>query len=401
MIRHFLKLAWRRKRGNALLIVEVFASFLVVFVVATFALQLARWYRIPLGYDYRNVWSIAFDRQKRADDVWTPEEAAGFARLLREGKSLPGVESIAGALNAPYDFSTSVGGMSVNGRQISAEFTEVTDGFRDVMHLEVVRGRWFEPGDDVLAYKPIVVNQEFVRQAFSGNDPIGQALPRDPSEPEYRIVGVISDYRKGGELSIPGPYVIRRIPAGDPAGDPAVRPPQVLVVRAQPGADAGFEERLVRGLTAIMPDWNLEARALEANRATSFRTRLAPLLVLGLVAAFLLAMVALGLIGVLWQNVTRRAREFGLRRATGASQSDIQRQVLMEITLTAALGLAVGLVLVAQIPLVAFLSFVSPLVIAAGAVTAVVVVVGIAVAAGAYPSWLATRMAPADALRSE
>ena len=39
MIRHFLKLAWRRKRGNALLIVEVFASFLVVFAVATTAID--------------------------------------------------------------------------------------------------------------------------------------------------------------------------------------------------------------------------------------------------------------------------------------------------------------------------------------------------------------------------
>ena len=58
MIRHFLKLAWRRKRGNALLIVEVFASFLVVFAVATATIQLARSYRAPLGFDYENVWTI-------------------------------------------------------------------------------------------------------------------------------------------------------------------------------------------------------------------------------------------------------------------------------------------------------------------------------------------------------
>jgi ABC-type antimicrobial peptide transport system permease subunit len=73
----------------------------------------------------------------------------------------------------------------------------------------------------------------------------------------------------------------------------------------------------------------------------------------------------------------------------------------MEITLTAALGLAVGLVLVAQIPLISFVSFVSPVVIAAGAATATLVVIGIALAAGAYPSWLATRVQPADALRDE
>jgi putative ABC transport system permease protein len=165
--------------------------------------------------------------------------------------------------------------------------------------------------------------------------------------------------------------------------------------------DAGFEERLVRSLSAVMPEWSLEARSIESNRESSFRLRLTPLIVLGLVAAFLLAMVALGLIGVLWQNVTRRAREFGLRRAAGASQRDIQRQVLMEITLTASLGLAVGVVLVAQVPLIEFLSFFSPGVIVAGAVTAIFTVIAIALAAGAYPSWLATRVQPADALRDE
>jgi putative ABC transport system permease protein len=397
MIRHFLKLAWRRKRGNALLIVEVFASFLVVFVVATTAIQLARSYGHPLGFDYRNVWSIEVDRQKSTDDTWSPDETAGFARLLREGARIEGVASIAGALNAPYDFSTSLGGMQLNGRTITAEFTEVTDNFRDVLHLNVVRGRWFEAGDDVLAFRPIVVNAAFAREAFPGEDALGKSLPHDATEAESRIVGVVSDYRKGGELSLPGPFIIRRIPIGN--ND--VRPPQKLVVRALPGVDAGFEERLVRSLQAITPEWSLEARTLESSRATSFRLRLTPLIVLGLVAAFLLAMVALGLVGVLWQNVTRRAQEFGLRRAAGASQHDIQRQVLMEITLTAALGLVVGIVLVAQIPLIAFLSFVSKGVLAAGAAAAVAIVVGIALAAGAYPSWLATRIQPADALRDE
>jgi putative ABC transport system permease protein len=285
----------------------------------------------------------------------------------------------------------------VNGHTINAEITEVTDSFRDVLRLDVIRGRWFEAGDDALAYRPVIVNSAFAREAYPGEDPVGKSLPRDPSEAESRIVGVVSEYRKGGELSLPGPFLIRRIPVGSRD----VRPPQTLVVRARPGVDAGFEERLVRELQAVTPDWSLEARALESNRQTSFRARLAPLLVLGLVASFLLAMVALGLIGVLWQNVTRRAREFGLRRAAGASQHDIQRQVLMEITLTAALGLVVGFVLVAQIPLIEFLGFISKGVLAAGALTAALVVVGIALAAGAYPSWLATRIQPADALRDE
>ena len=35
MIRHLLRLVWNRKRANALLMLEIFFSFLVVFVVST------------------------------------------------------------------------------------------------------------------------------------------------------------------------------------------------------------------------------------------------------------------------------------------------------------------------------------------------------------------------------
>ena len=398
MIRHFIKLAWRRKRGNALLIVEILASFVVVFAVAVTAVQLARSYGRPVGFDYRNVWEVSVDRQKSTDDTWTPEETAGFARLLKEGAGIEGVETIAGAFNAPYDFSTMVGGITIHGQAVDPENTEVTDAFKDVVRVDLVRGRWFMPADDALAWKPIVVNQEMADIAYPGEDPVGKVLPVDGGDtPESRIIGVVSDYRKGGELSLSHPFIFRRTPIGDPK----VRPPQKLVVRARPGVDAGFEERLVRGLQQVMPDWTIEARSLASSRATSFRMRLAPLLILGLVAAFLLAMVALGMIGVLWQNVTRRAREFGLRRAAGASQRDIQRQVLMEITLTAGLGIAVGLVLVAQVRLVPLLSFLSAGTLAAGAVVAILVVVGLAMTAAAYPSWLATRVHPADALRDE
>ena len=63
----------------------------------------------------------------------------------------------------------------------------------------------------------------------------------------------------------------------------------------------------------------------------SFRSRLVPLALGATIAGFLMLMVALGLIGVLWQNVTRRTREIGLRRAAGASHGDIRRQVIMEV----------------------------------------------------------------------
>ena len=77
---------------------------------------------------------------------------------------------------------------------------------------------------------------------------------------------------------------------------------------------------MVKTLQSIAHGWsfnvvNLDecARSRTSARKTSSRSALSRL-----VAVFLLLMVVLGLTGVMWQNVTRRTREIGLRRATGA-----------------------------------------------------------------------------------
>jgi putative ABC transport system permease protein len=397
MIKHMFKLAWRRKSSSALLLVELLASFVVVFVVATSLVYLGLCWRQPLGYQWKNVWSISVERLKTQDDLWTPEEVRGYARLLREGAAIEGVAAIAGAMNAPYDNSTWNGDRPFGGHQVQMEYAEFTDGAREVLKLEVVKGRWFEPADDALPWTPMVVDEQFAREAFGDEDPIGKPFGTPPNDRDERIVGVVGDYRKGGELSIPIGMVMRRIPVGRDD----VRPPQVLLVRAVPGVDAGFEERLVTRLHAIMPDWTFEPRSLSDLRTESFRSRIIVFALGATIAGFLLLMVALGLIGVLWQNVTRRTREFGLRRAAGASQGDIRRQVIMEVVLTAAFALAAGALLAAQIPFLGIVPFVGVGTIAAGASIAGILVLATVVAAGWYPSVLATRIRPAEALRDE
>jgi putative ABC transport system permease protein len=397
MIGHLLKLAWRRKSSSALLLVELLASFVVVFVVATSVLYLALCWRLPLGYDWRGVWSVEIDRMKTTDDTWTPEEVQGYARLLREGAAIEGIQAIAGSMNAPYDFSTSSGTRTFGNHEVTMEFAEFTDGVREVLHLDVVKGRWFEPADDALPWSPVVVDEQFAREAFGDEDPIGKVFSAPPDSRDERIVGVVHDYRKGGELAVPGAFVMHRTPIGRED----VRPPQVLLVRAAPHVDEGFEERLVTRLHAIMPEWTFAARPLEDLRARSFQARLVPLVLGATIAGFLLLMVALGLIGVLWQNVTRRTREFGLRRAAGASQGDIRRQVIMEVVLTAAFALGIGTILAAQIPFLGIVPFVGAGTIAAGVIIASILVVATVIAAGLYPSVLATRIRPAEALRDE
>ena len=81
MIRHLLKLVWARKRANALLIIEIFFSFVVVFAVVTLATSMIIRWNKPLGFDYHNVWSasVSFPRLSAMNDT---DDAPGRAASL-------------------------------------------------------------------------------------------------------------------------------------------------------------------------------------------------------------------------------------------------------------------------------------------------------------------------------
>ena len=78
--------------------------------------------------------------------------------------------------------------------------------------------------------------------------------------------------------------------------------------------------------------------------------QLLPLIAAGIVAGFLMLMVVLGLTGVLWQNVTQRTREIGLRRAKGASRPYIYGQILGELMVMTTMAVLLGAVLLAHVP---------------------------------------------------
>src|SRR5262249_60359516 len=129
--------------------------------------------------------------------------------------------------------------------------------------------------------------------------------------------------------------------------------------------------------------------------------RLASVLAFGLVTGFLLLMVALGLTGVLWQNVTQRTREIGLRRAKGATIPRVHRQILGELTVMTSLALLAGVLVVVQFPLLDLLGYVRPAVFAASLAVSIAALYGVTLVCGWYPSRLATRVPPAEALRYE
>ncbi|HEY3569689.1 MAG TPA: ABC transporter permease [Thermoanaerobaculia bacterium] len=399
MTRHLLKLVWNRKRSNALMILEICVSFLVVFVVVTMGLFLLDNYRIPLGFEWKHVWNVRIGMgRNEASAGDAAAQQATLTRLFQEVRSLEPVEAAAGSFVVPFEQGGWEGTYKVQGRNVEMGVDRATVDFDKVLGLRLVSGRWFEEPDAAQSWEPVVIDQDLARTVYGTADPVGKALfDPNPGERPFRVVGVVRDFRKGGELLPNGNFLFRFSSLDHPEGQSF----RNLLIRVRPGTPAAFEETLVKRMQGVAPDWSFEVQPLPQVRATAFRFFLTPLIVAGTVAFFLLLMVGLGLIGVLWQNLLQRTREIGLRRAAGASRASVHRQVLLEQIVLTSLGVLLGTLLVIQVPILHLIGVLSDKVFTAGLLVAMAAMYLLSVLCALYPSSLAARVQPAEALRYE
>ena len=395
MIAHLFKLVWNRRRSNTLVVVEIFFCFLVVYAVLTAGAYLAEQYRYPLGFSYDNVWWVSVEYNDSPSFVQLQEQTA---RLLQAVQSMDEVERAGMAAISPYSGSSFIYSFEVQGHSFLSMKNSADATLDDVLGITVVRGRWFEEGDETHHWTPMIINEHLAREVYGNENPVGKVFPQvGGSERERRVVGVIRDFRQNGELSAPGNYFFDYAVSRDTN----VVSPQSIVFKVRPGTNAAFEEHVVKRLQTEVPSVKFRVESLADMRSFAMQIKLVPLIIAGVVAGFLLLMAGLGLVGVLWQNVARRTREIGLRRAVGARATDVYRQILGELFVLVSFGLLAGTLLVLQVPLLGLIGGVSTGVYLTGLAAALCVMYILAFVCGVYPGILATRVQPTEALHYE
>lgn len=408
MIGHLLKVVWNRRRTNGLILMELLVSFLGLCAVLTPVCDaLVNWSR-PLGFDYENVWQLDLSAphvrfgEAPPDDVWrTLEQVRTLMRDLEEVEAYSPL-----TVNVPFTTSLYASIAYYDGRPEHIVYAPVLPEMMEVLRLELVAGRWLEPGDDTLNWRPVVITSDFARAAFRSEDPIGQPLrfreangeikERGAEEKERRVVGIVSAYRNRGELQR-GSYTMFFPAPWGPGNEFAYD----HLLRVRPGVPVEFEEELLLAVHGIAPEWSANITPLSQARRALLRDSLLPMLIMGIVAVFFIVMVGLGLVGVLWQGVTRRTEELGVRRAMGATGRQVRGQILGELLTLTSIAVAIGLLLYLQLPLLA-INPGTPLHVYLLALTlALLTLYSFVTMCGLYPSWLATKVRPAEALQHE
>ena len=118
-------------------------------------------------------------------------------------------------------------------------------------------------------------------------------------------------------------------------------------------------------------------------------------------ASLALVLALVGVVGILAYSVQQHVRDFGVRRALGATTSDVLRLVVRDAARVVAAGAAIGLALsAASGRLIETMLFgVSPLDLQTFAIVPIVLAITAAVAI-VGPAWHAARIDPATALRN-
>jgi putative ABC transport system permease protein len=277
-------------------------------------------------------------------------------------------------------------------------FTSVDTNFFSEMHIPLVQGRTFVPGDGRGA--PVaVVSADVARRCWPGRSAIGQRLQRvnQPQKPWFTVIGVVGVTRSDGMDKPPVPHVYEPWAQNRWWWGPtevvlrSKEDPMSLVAPLRRDLALRFEDAYILRLH----------RLGDLVHDSAWRMNYAAQLSAGLAAVSLL-LAAIGIYGVLSHTVRERTREIGLRMALGASARHLgvfvtrQAFVAVAVGLFAGLGLSSGLVH----SLRALLFGVEPLDPVTFAATGLVLIAVVLLAA-AVPLRRAVRLAPITALRDE
>jgi predicted permease len=271
--------------------------------------------------------------------------AAAITRLfddsLAELARTPGVEAAAVSLELPYtrllNNGFRLGDEPLDDdHQYIANFTYVTPRFFDTFRIPVRRGRGFTEADRADAPLVAVVNETFVRVWCKGLDPIGRTIGRGATA--RQIVGVVGDvqvansgFRFPGSGSGPlttSPLVF--LPTAQ-TSDGFYRTVHtwftpVWSVRSSGAANPGQTiAHAINAVDPLLPVGSIRSMASVQAAATAQQRLLMTLVGVLSIAALLLS--AIGLHGLIAQNVADRTREFGIRLALGATAGGTVRSV--------------------------------------------------------------------------
>ncbi len=340
--------ARHQRLRSAILVAEVGISLVLLTGAGLAVRSFANLKAVELGFEPRE--TVTFDLVMPAARFRDAGSMHAFYRqLLERLAAQPMFEAMGATTHLPLSGQDLENSFEVDGyvpppggSDPVAGLRGVSPGYLGAMGITLRRGRGFAASDGEGAERVAVVNEEFVRRYWPGEEAIGKRLRPGGDEGWATVVGVASDVRHRRLEAAARPEVLLPYLQLDSGFLTAWARGVSMVVRSS--ADPALVVELARReLAAVDPNVpvihprRMESLVWDAVAQPRFRA-----LLLGSFASIALALALVGIFGVTSYFVAQRRQEIGIRMALGAQRGAVLALVLGSGARLAAAGLALG-----------------------------------------------------------
>jgi predicted permease len=345
------------RRRRTLIVAELTMSVVLVMSAGLLVRSLARQLGATTGFDIPHGLTFevtlppaAYPERQLATSMEHPKGVAYISAALEKIQAIPGVDAVAigkplplsGAEEATSFVAEGVARVA-NAQSPVAQYTIASPGMLRALGTPLMHGREFTADDREDSPPVVVVNHTMADELWPGADALGKRIKlgglQSPS-PWMTVVGVATDIKRYSLTEAPRPEMI--VPYTQKPY-PTYATMQ-FIVRSPVSADA-LVPRIRAALGEI--DQSVPMSRLrtldELMGETSANARFAT----GFMGAFGIGALFLALVGlysVVAFSVHQRRREFGLRRALGATGRGIVSLVMRDALRLTALGIVLGAV---------------------------------------------------------
>jgi len=398
---------------NALLVVQVAVSVLLLGGTSIFLQQLAATRALRIGYAVEGVAMLETD--VRFGGYSAAAALKMYDELLRRVAAVPGVQSAALSRGLPMGVEGTmpivVEGAASDTRSPPAAMIWAGPGFFETLRIPLLHGRVFDARDRADTPRVAVITDTMARQYFGATDAVGRRFRFQAEPGSWReVIGVVRDTGTGDFAD----------DVVDPVGPlfynsytQAGLPPTTVTARTAGDAAAlvAAMQRELRAVDVSLPVMTATTMAQQLEKPLAGPRAVAALL--GVLSGLGLVLASIGLYAVVAFAVARRSREIGIRMALGARSQQVVWSMVRGVAGLIGVGTLIGLALSVLVMLalraasapgdigIGNIAVYRPRIdpVALLAIAAVTAVVG--VAAAFVPGRRAARLDPLVALRHE